>query len=236
MRADTFLSMYRVLEGMLGEKYSDANPKTSSVVMMYIQDDESEPVRQKLDVCREVRNLLTHNASPDGTAIIEPSQALLDSLYEIISYVEKPQSVLNYATKAENILQAHPNERMLDVMRRMFKNGFSHVPVIDDGRFTGVFSKSSVFRYLIENGSIGNDTRINELKESIKITGQRGCRYVFLPPTATYLEARAKFENMSGRNNRLAAIFITETGDENGALLGMITPWDVMKDTPASRQ
>lgn len=236
MRAETFLSMYRVLEGMLGEKYPDANPKTSSVVMMYIQDPESEPVRNKLDTCREVRNLLTHNAADDGSPIVEPSQALLDSLYEIISYIEKPQSALEYATKADNILRAHPNERILDVMRRMYKNGFSHVPVIDDDRLTGVFSKSSVFRYLIEKGYIDDDARIHEMRDSIKITGQRGCRYVYLPASATYLEARAKFENMSGRNNRLAAIFITETGDENGALLGMITPWDVMKDTPASRQ
>ena len=232
MRAETFLSMYRVLEGMLGEKYSNSDKKTSSVVMMYIQDPESEPVRQKLDLCREVRNLLTHNADGSGNPVVEPSQALLDSLYEIISYVEKPQSALIYSTKAENILRAHPYDRILDVMRRMYKHGLSHVPVIADDRIQGVFSKSSIFRYLIEKGSIAPDARIRELGESIKITGARDCRYIYLSPAATYIDARRQFENMRGRNNRLAAIFITETGDENGPLLGMITPWDVMKDTP----
>jgi len=200
--------------------------------MMYIQDPESEPVRQKLDVCREVRNLLTHNSGPDGSPIIEPSQALLDSLYEIISYIEKPSSALSYATKAESIMRAHPNDRVNDVMRRMYKQGYSHVPVIADDIIQGVFSKSSVFRYLIEKGDIGPDTRIREMGESMRITGQRDCRYLYMPKEATYIDVRARFENMSGRNNRLAAIFITETGDERGSLLGMLTPWDVMRDTP----
>lgn len=232
MRAETFLSMYRVLEGILGEKYADVNAKTSSVVMMYIQDAESEPVRKKLDLCREVRNLLTHNADENGAPLVEPSQALLDSLYEIISYVEKPSSALNYATKAENIMRAHPNDRVFDIMRRMFKQGYSHIPVTEDDMIKGIFSKSSVFRFLVENGRLTENTRIRELGASIIKTGQRGSRYIYLPPEATYIEARNTFESMSGRNNRLAAIFITSTGDENGALLGMLTPWDVMKDRP----
>lgn len=232
MRAETFLSMYRVLEGILGEKYSEANAKTSSVVMMYIQDPESEPVRKKLDLCREVRNLLTHNADENGAPLVEPSQALLDSLYEIISYVEKPSSALSFATKAENIMRAHPNDRIMDVMRRMYKHGYSHIPVIDDDRIYGVFSKSSVFRHLLEKGSVGNNDRIREMGESIKLMGQRDSRYIYLPPEATYLEARSRFETMSGRNNRLAVIFITSTGDEKGTLMGMLTPWDVMKDRP----
>jgi len=232
MRAETFLSMYRVLEGMLGEKYSDANPKTSSVVMMYIQDAESEPVRQKLDLCREVRNLLTHNADKSGAPIVEPSQELLDDLYEIISYIEKPQSALVYSTKAENILRAHPNDRVLDVMKRMYKHGYSHIPVIDDDRIQGVFSKSTIFSYLIDKGGIDTDTRIREMGKRMQTAGQRDSRYVYLPPETTYIDARRRFETMSGRNNRLAAIFITDTGDENGRLLGMLTPWDVMNDRP----
>ena len=100
MRAETFLSMFRVLEGLLGRKYADQDRKCQIVVMAYLQDAESEPVRQQLDVCREVRNLLTHNADALGGPIIEPSQALMDSLYEIISYVQKPQPALMFATRA----------------------------------------------------------------------------------------------------------------------------------------
>ena len=232
MRAETFLSMYRVLEGLLGEKYAAQDKKTSSVVMTYIQDAESEPIRRQLDLCREVRNLLTHNADDSGNPVVEPSQALLDALYEIIKYVETPRSALLYATKAERILRAHPNDRALDIMRRMDKHGFSHVPVIDDGRITGVFSKSAIFSYILGGSSIGPDTRIRQLGEFMDIHRNRGGRYMIIGKQATYLDARNEFERENGRNSRLAVIFITDTGDETGMLLGMLTPWDVMRDVP----
>lgn len=228
MRAETFLSMFRVLEGLLGQKYADQNRKCQSVVMAYLQDAESEPVRQQLDLCREVRNLLTHNADAQGGPIIEPSQALLDSLYDIISYVQKPQPALMFATRAEAILQAHPNDRALDVMRRMNRHGFSHAPVIDDGRICGVFSIGTVFARCLDGGEICPDTRIYEFGALTKLN----TRFMFMDERATYLDARVEFEKRSGRNNRLAAIFITSTGDENGALMGLLTPWDVMRDMP----
>lgn len=232
MRAETFLSMYRVLEGLLGEKYADRDRKSQSVVMQYIQDAESEPVRRQLDVCREVRNLLTHNADDSGAPIVEPSQALLDQLYEIIKYVETPHSAMLYATKAENILRAHPNDRALDIMRRMDKHGFSHVPVLDDGRIVGVFSTSAVFARALSGACIGPDTRIHEFGPLLSLSKSRGGRYHIMDTRATYLDARTEFEKECGRNSRLAVIFITDTGDDSGVLMGMLTPWDVMRDDP----
>lgn len=232
MRAETFLSMYRVLEGILGQKYANSDRKVNSVVMQYIQDAESEPVRQQLDVCREVRNLLTHNADGSGNALIEPSQSLVDQLYDIIKYVQKPQPAQMFATQAENILRAHMNDRALDIMRRMEKHGFSYVPVIEDGRMRGVFGKHSVFSYVLEKGCISEDTRIRDFGDGLKLAGPRGPRFMFMDLEASYLDARAAFEKTSARNNRLAAIFITDTGDENGRVVGMLTPWDVMKDVP----
>ncbi|MBQ4088303.1 MAG: CBS domain-containing protein [Clostridia bacterium] len=232
MRAETFLSMYRVLEGILGQKYSDSDRKSNSVVMQYIQDAESEPVRQQLDVCREVRNLLTHNASDTGEPIIEPSQALIDQLYEIINYVQKPQPALMFATQAEHILRAHMNDRALDIMRRMEKHGYSYVPVLDGGRVQGVFGKHSVFSYVIDKGRIDSDTRIRDFGDALKTEGALGRRFMFMDLEASYMDARDAFEKKSGRNSRLAAIFITDTGDETGNVLGMLTPWDVMKNVP----
>lgn len=228
MRAETFLSMFRVLEGLLGRKYAEQGRKCPSVIMAYLQDAESEPVRRQLDLCREVRNLLTHNADAHGGPIIEPSQALLDELYEIISYVQKPQPALMFATRAEAILQAHPNDRALDVMRRMDRHGFSHAPLMADGRICGVFSVRAVFARCLAGGDIGPDTRIYEFGGLTKLNA----RFMFMDERASYLEARAEFEKRSGRDNRLAAIFITSTGDESGALMGMLTPWDVMRDMP----
>lgn len=233
MRADTFLSMYRVLEGILDKKYASLGRKINSVVMEYIQDAESEPVRAQLNVCREIRNLLTHNADGRGGHLVEPSQAVLDSLYEVIAYVQKPQPAMLFATKAGSILRASPNDRALEIMRRMDKHGFSHVPVMDDGRIMGVFSVGSVFAQVLAGRVIEEDTRIREMGELLKMENHRSGRFMIMGPEVSYLDVRAEFEKHADRNNRLAAVFITSTGCQNGELLGMLTPWDVMGDMPA---
>ena len=114
MRAETFLSMYRVLEGLLDRKYAGESG-SSSVIMRYLSDPESEPVRAQLDLCRELRNLLTHNADPEGGPVAEPSKAMLDALYGIIDYVERPKPALLYATPGERVLRAHAGDLALEV-------------------------------------------------------------------------------------------------------------------------
>ena len=61
--------MYRVLEGLLEEKFTGEARRAPSVVMDYALLPESEPVRQKLNICREVRNLLTHAADESGAPL-----------------------------------------------------------------------------------------------------------------------------------------------------------------------
>ena len=233
MRADTFLSMYRVLEGILDRKHSGIGRKVGSVVMEYIQDAESEPVRAQLNVCREIRNLLTHNADGMGGHLVEPSQAVLDSLYEVIAYVQKPQPALMYATSGDRILRASLNDRAMEIMRRMDKHGFSHVPVMNNDRIVGVFSVGAVFGHVLSGNLIGTDTRIREFGDLLRLDSHCSARYMIMGPNETYLDVRAEFEKHADRNNRLAAVFITSTGDQNGELLGMLTPWDVMDDMPA---
>ena len=72
-RIDEFLDLYKQLEDELEDKYRNARRHYSSVVFEFIKDTDSEPVRDKLEVCREIRNLLTHSANLGGEPIVEPS-------------------------------------------------------------------------------------------------------------------------------------------------------------------
>ncbi len=232
MRANTFLSMYRVLEGLLEKKFTGEARHTSSVVMDYAQLPESEPVRQRLNVCREVRNLLSHTADESGEPVIEPSQAILNDLYEIIKYVETPQPALSYATKGGDILRANANDRALDVMRRMEKRGYSHAPVLAGGKLAGVFSVATVFSHALTGARLAPDTRIGEFGPLLDMDGRASGRFLIMGRDVSYLDVRKEFERHAERNQRLAAVFITSTGDADGELLGILTPWDVMDDLP----
>ena len=80
MKSDEFLNLYRTLEEVLSEKYSDRTRNYGSVVVQFMNDVEGRQFKDKLNLCREIRNLLSHHPEVNGEKIIEPSQAIWRAL------------------------------------------------------------------------------------------------------------------------------------------------------------
>lgn len=229
-RVQEFLEIYRQLEEALEEKYPSRR-KGGSVVMEYLSDEESKPFHDIIDKCREIRNLLTHNASFNGEPILQPSVSLVNGLKDALEYVKKPPLALDFATKGDKIMRADINKCVLPLLKSMNERGFSHIPVTKNGQFFGVFSADSLGLYFIQSGGgvITADTKLSELSEYLDVS-KRKKSYEFVPMTETYISARQKFEHIRGKNERISAIFITKTGHIGERLLGVLTPWDVMGD------
>ncbi|MER2143628.1 MAG: hypothetical protein ABS888_07505, partial [Eubacteriales bacterium] len=107
-RSEQFLRLYRKLEGLLEKRYS-GKKVSSSVVMEYLHDPDSAPCRADLDMCRDIRNLLTHNDDEDGQPVVEPSEGVVELLGDIVDYVQRPRLAVDYGTPGEKIMFAHPN-------------------------------------------------------------------------------------------------------------------------------
>jgi len=229
--AEDFLDLYKQLEEELEDKYTNARRRFSSVIYEFIKSSESEPVRDKLEVCREIRNLLSHNAKLGGEPIVSPSEPVVQALKEVIDFVRKPPLAIEYATKAESIIKATLDQKVLKVMRVMEKNGISHVPVLENGHFTGVFSIETVFQYILNAGkAISENTTVRDLSQHIPVHMHRDNYYAFIPENASFIQAKDHFKKKFGRNERTAVVFITKTGKQDEKLLGMITPFDVMEE------
>lgn len=239
MRSEIFLQKYRVLEGLLEKRYEGRKLSSSSVVIEYIRDADSAPVRVDLDLMREIRNLLTHNAGAQGAPVVEPSQETLDRLEQIIAYVRRPRCAAEFGTPAKDIFCAHGNDRLIDVMRSMRKNGYSHVPVVERDGVVGVFSVKSLFDYLAEKGmdSIDSETRICALGDRLRLDRELGERYMFAAADCSIVGVRNAFESYTRKNCRLSAVFVTRTGAPEEELICMLTPWDVLSDaSPSSKE
>ena len=234
MRSEIFLQKYRVLEGLLEKRYEGRKLSSSSVVIEFTRDADSEPVRVDLDLLREIRNILSHNAGEGGHPVVEPSQEMLDRLDSVIEYVRKPRLALHFGTPAERIFSAHMNDRVLHVMRSMRKNGYSHVPVEERGGIVAMLSIKAIFDYIADNGPDGLDenTRISQLGEHIRISN----RYLFLSEHASVMEVRNAFNRRIERNGRLSAVFITKTGAPEEPLICMLTPWDVLSNDHSRKE
>ena len=224
-RIERFLDLYKQLE----DKYRNARRHYSSVVFEFIRDEDSAPVRDQLETCREIRNLLTHSANLGGEPIVEPSAPVVTAMEEVLDFVRKPPLALDYATKWDQVMKAHLHQKVLRLMEVMDKNGYSHIPVLNDGEFCGVFSVGSVFQYILRTGGKGikPETTVAELGRHIQVDAHME-NYDFVPKDATYLSVRRKFEKVRGKNKRISVIFITENGKPGERVLGMLTPWDVL--------
>lgn len=225
-----FLNLYRTLEELLEAKYAGSKRHHLSVIKEFLNDADSRPFREELNTCREIRNLLSHHPDMDGTPIVTPSQAVIDSLREIIAYVQRPPLALTFATRGQAIMRTTPNANLFRIMRAMEEHGFSHIPVLDKGNFVGVFSVSTVFSYILVNrrSDIHERTKIAQFADLLPIDHHISERFAFVPETATYYDVREAFERKDPHSKRLAAVFVTETGSSREPLLGLITPWDIL--------
>ena len=231
-RAEEFLTRFRQLEGILEQRYADREVTSGSVVKEYLKDPDSAPIRAEIDLCREVRNILSHNTDSDGTPVVTPSEGMLKRLDAILEYVKRPQLAIHYGTPAEKILFAHPNDLALNVMRHMLKMGYSHVPVADKRGLVGVFSSGSLMVYAARKGlsEVRDELRIGDMKTAIDFGDERSERFMFLRPDATLRNVRFAFESRRERNHRLAVVFLTEDGTRFTKVCAMLTAWDVLRD------
>ena len=231
-RAETFLTLFRQFEGLLEKRYADHAMTTASVVKEYLKDPDSEPLRSEIDLCREIRNILSHNADSDGEAVVQPSEGVIERMREIIAHVRRPQLAIQYGTPAEKILFAHPNDLALNVMRHMLKMGYSHVPVADRTGLVGVFSSGSLMVYAAKKGlsEVRDELRVGDMKDAIDFGDERSERYMFLREDATLLNVRDAFEKRRERNHRLAVVFLTEDGTRRSPVKAMLTAWDVLRE------
>lgn len=228
-RADFFLDLFKQLEDELEDKYRNARRHYSSVVFEFAKDRESEPVRDQLEICRQIRNLLAHSADMGGQPVVEPSWPVVEAMQQVLDFVRRPPLAIEYATRGERVLKVVPSQKVLRVMDVMDKNGYSHVPVMKDNRFIGVFSVGSVFRYVLRTGGkpLTPDTTIRDMRGYLAVE-EHIENYEFVPYDATYITVKDKFEQVRAKNKRVSVIFITQDGRTDQPLLGMLTPWDVL--------
>ena len=232
-----FLDLYKRLEDTLQSRLKADDPRRGSVIVDFMNSPEGAPWKDRLNLCREIRNVMSHNADVDGEPVVVPSEAVVESLRSILEAASQPDPAMSYATPADKLLVAGPNDVVVPLMKKMEEKGFSHVPVISRGRITGVFSVSTVFSAGLQGRkfTLTEATRMSDFEALLPIDRHISERFRFMPVDATFAEVCAAFEWKPGaKKRRLAAVFLTDDGSQSGSLRGMLTPWDVLQGGPGA--
>lgn len=225
---EVFLDKYKMLESLAE---GEVNPEGHESTMIALQNSRRfVEFRNELDYCREVRNLLAHKPKVDGSFAVQVSPKMLEFLDQIIARLKNRPRCLEIAIRPPQLFSRTLDDNVLETIAEMRERDFTHVPILDGKRVVGVFDADSIFTCMAEHGAteINNRTVFAGIDEHIALKGREGECFAFLPRTAYVDELEDLYEEQFKKSKRLAVAFITESGDPEQALLGMVTAWDLL--------
>ncbi|MGM9634693.1 MAG: CBS domain-containing protein [Candidatus Avispirillum sp.] len=223
---ELFLNTYRDLEELLCAKYG-----MRSGAVQEFAAREGKRYSEDLNLCRDIRNLLSHHAEVDGSDAVIPSEAVQRRLEEILAFAKDPPRALSVSTRLENLFRAEPDDKVSYLTDAMERRGYSHVPVLDkEHRLTGVFSVSTLFSYAKRHPDFSfKELTVVDMADCLPPESHATEKFGFVDRDAGLGEIRDSFRSNGPASRRVAAVFVTSDGTAGGKVLGMITPWDIIK-------
>lgn len=231
---DKFLELYRQLEREGKRVYFPEATDKENIIGRLMSVPQLQPFKDDIDYCRVVRNFLVHNPKVNGEYAVIPSDKLIDFMQRCVDMIKSPMKAIDYAIKINNMYTAALSSKVLDVIRHMRTNGFTHVPVMENNRLIGVFSANVLFGYLsdarFEDITLG--ARMEQFVDHLALQNHTNEYFIFMSKNVTLYEVSRRFKIDAKTMKQLCAVFLTENGRSDEKVLAMITPYSILRDAP----
>lgn len=183
--------------------------------------------------CQRIRNFFAHghHFAADLFSIgFNPTCSR--RLEALIGRLEGDRSVGAAMVPWQKVAAAGPEQPILPLMASMIARGYSHLPVIENGRVTAVFDERVLF-LAVANGRvsrIGDDTTVGDVVVGFRFDGVdcHDLGVTFCGRGTALHELRATFDRHLDERDRISLAVITETGRSSERPLGILTIWDLM--------
>lgn len=230
--ASKFLSIYNEIDHYMRKVLNAPNYTDHGTLLRQMSEKNRlfESYYKDLKLFAELRNLLVHNPYPDSAnPLIIPHDYIIKRYDDIRSAVLRPKKAIDIAVKGSQIYRTSLDANVIEVMRTMNDKTYTHVPVVVGEKMIGVFSENTILTYLVQNRDtiILKDTKIAEFKEFIGLDRHPSEYFEFASRNTLLIEVEALFQKRLKERKRIAVVYITEHGESDEKLLGMITAWDV---------
>ncbi len=227
-RVDKFLDLYKEIEIQAVAQYGCKDDGTA--VKQLEKMREFRDIKQDLAYCRHVRNVLSHNPKLKGDYPVEPSEAMISLLETVLKRVMHSLRAEDVMIKREKLLCCSINDRLHPIVEKMVLNMFTHVPILNNGIVSGVFSESTLLSYLLEEEiiEIDDEMTFSQLKKYIPLDKHSSEKFLFVSRRALKSDIDQKFEDSTKKGDRIGLVFVTESGGNQEKLLGIITAWDLV--------
>lgn len=226
---DEFIEKYKILEDAIARKY---NLTGNASPIAYIEKRrEFSNIALKLSYCREVRNFLQHEPKIKKEFAVIPSNEMISLLDELINYILDLKKCKDIAIDIKNIYYCKLDDYIIESVLNINHLKYTHIPIIENGILKGVFSKTSLFNYMISERkfSLDKNLKFKDIINYINININSSEKYLYCKYNEKVDNIKKIVENNYKNAIKVAIIFLTKNGKENEEILGMITPYDLIK-------
>lgn len=232
-RNNQFLQTFATIEGVLQDRLRV--PRTTSVSRLirdyrgrnaYWQEDADDLIHYA-----QIRNFLTHEQDEDNGHPVAVSPRSLACLRAILHRLQTPRSIGEWYRHPPRsaVLSVTSILRLDDVLRLAYRRRFSQFPVVDDAVFRGVITENAITRWLGRQLLDGrNQFGFSSVTVEQVMSEQE-------PGSEAIFEFRrvddGEEEVMASFHQRpnLEVVLLTESGDRNTPIGGIITQWDAAR-------
>ncbi len=187
--------------------------------------------RALLMYIRDVRNALQHPKHRSEGHAIHVSEAFLDEVRALLKFLRNPPTANSVGVPRKQIKVAHLTDRLGDLADEMKRNGFSHLPILDEGgAVIGVFNEAAIFDFLWSEAEtiVGRRMQISDILAHCRLDANHTETFTFVTPRTLADDLVETFLVLKSPTTRVGAAFVTASGKKSEPLQRLITPWDVL--------
>ena len=226
-KTEKFLDKYKYLENVIKTEFNLG--KNESAMNYLIRQKPFREYENELDLCRETRNLLSHNPKLNGKYALTPSDELIVFMDKIIDKIENPLRAKDVMVPKNALCYRHMNASVREAMIALRENSYKYIPILEEGVLAGVFGAKTMLDILIneETGGIDKNATFNEVREYVSLENADKGSIIFVSQETLVSDIGAMYRKSSERKERINLIFVTANGKVTERILGIITAWEI---------
>lgn len=227
-RAEEFIASYHRIEDYLSREMGDGQHFSFSNMVNRLAKHNPIITRYKEDLHQmsQLRNAIVHERREPDFIIAEPHDSIVELILEVERELLHPRQVIPLFRKRVTTFDA--DDPLVEVLGEIRDKNYSQFPVYNtDGSWRGLLTKKGVTSWLAETVAGPHMSLEGVQVRDVLRYDPHLHRYRFIAKETSVIEAHQHFINMKD-GVRLDALLITETGEENEPLLGIIRPQDIL--------
>lgn len=167
----------------------------------------------------DLRNLLAHNNNED---IATPTDQTVKEIKYIYHLLTNPPTAYHIAHK--EVKKFDINDSLTEVLEVIQKERYAQYPIYDQGEFEGLLTESGIAYWLSTQLSQQSISLQRTTIEDVLVNDKKRSNYKFIPSTMDIYEIENKLADI-----HTEALFVTDSGNPNQKIHGIITRWDVIQ-------